>query len=300
MNVLIVGANGQLGSELKRCLMTMNAEIGLVPESYQDAKVICHDIDTLDITDQSAVFAEFEKTRPDTVINCAAYSNVDSCEENESLAFSVNAAGSKNLALAAQKWGSKLVHVSTDYVFPGTVARPLCETDIANPLSAYGRTKLAGEIAVKENCERSFIVRTAWLYGYVGNNFVKTMLGLGSKFDKVNVVNDQFGNPTSANDLAYTILKLALTDNYGVYHATNEGTCSWADFAGAIMVGAKLDCEVIPVTSAQWKKMHPESADRPAYSSLENKHLADTIGNEMRSWRDALASYLDNYEKLAN
>ena len=124
------------------------------------------------------------------------------------------------------------------------------------------------------------------------------MMGLGKKFDEVTVVNDQFGNPTSANDLAYALLKLALTDDYGVYHATNEGTCSWADFAAAIMQGAGLDCRVVPVSSAQWKEMHPESATRPAFSSLENKRLVDTIGNDMRPWQDALASYFENYSEL--
>lgn len=300
LKILIIGANGQLGNELERCFSTGETEIGPIPEAYADAVVFYRDVDSLDITDVDAVSKAFEETQPDIVINCAAFTNVDRCEANEALAFAVNAKGAENLAVAAEKYGAKLVHVSTDYVFPGTDSKPRVESDKTEPISAYGRTKLAGEMAVKANCNRYFIVRTAWLYGYVGKNFVKTMMALGKQHDEVSVVDDQLGNPTSANDLAYTILKLALTDNYGVYHATNEGTCSWADFAASVMGGASLDCEVIPVTSAQWKEMHPESADRPAFSSLENKHLADTIGNEMRPWQDALASYLDNYEKLAN
>lgn len=300
MRILVVGSHGQLGRELHRCLSTMKAEIGAIPDEYRNAYVVYHDIDTLDITDFDAIIAKFAEVKPDIVINCAAFTNVDGCEANETLAHAANAVGPENLAKAAQEYGAKLVHVSTDYVFPGTDPKPRKEDDETNPLSAYGRTKLAGEIAVQSNCKRFFIVRTAWLYGYVGKNFVKTMMALGKRHEKVSVVNDQLGNPTSANDLAYEILKIALTDDYGIYHVTNEGTCSWADFAAAIMEGASLDCEVIPVTSAQWKVMHPESADRPAYSSLENKHLEDTIGNEMRIWQDALTSYLKNYEKLAD
>lgn len=299
MNILVTGSKGQLGNELRRCLTTKQAEVGPIPAVYEDVKVEYLDADVLDITDADAVTQAFDRIKPDLVINCAAYTNVDGCEENEELACAVNASGPENLARAAQAHGAKLVHVSTDYVFPGTDARPRQETDDTGPLSAYGRTKLAGERAVQENCGRHFIVRTAWLYGYVGKNFVKTMMGLGEKFTEVSVVSDQFGNPTSANDLAYEILKIALTDNYGIYHATNEGTCSWADFAAAIMEGAGCDCVVKPVTSTQWKKMHPESADRPAYSSLENRHLTDTIGNEMRPWQEALATYLENYDRLA-
>lgn len=300
LTILVVGANGQLGNELRRCFETMEGEIGPISPAYEGASVTYRDIDTLDITDIVDVGAAFKEIKPDIVINCAAFTNVDGCESNEERALSVNAVGPKNLAEAARDYDAKLVHVSTDYVFSGKDSEPRCETDVTIPVSAYGRTKLAGEIAVRGHCNKHFIVRTAWLYGYIGKNFVKTMMSLGEKFDSVSVVNDQFGNPTSANDLAYTILKLALTDDYGIYHATNEGTCSWADFAAAIMKRASLDCEVVPVTSAQWKEMHPESADRPAFSSLENKHLADTIGNNMRPWQDALATYLANYQELAD
>lgn len=300
MKVLIIGSNGQLGCELARCLETRRAEIGPIPEAYADARIYLHDIDTLDITDADAVNRIISKIEPDIIINCAAFTNVDGCEQNEDVAYAVNATGPGNLARAAKAQDAKLIHVSTDYVFPGTEPTPRIEEDAPAPISAYGRTKLSGEIAVQENCDKYFIVRTAWLYGYNGKNFVKTMMGLGEKFDEVTVVDDQLGNPTSANDLAYTILKLALTDDYGIYHATNEGTCSWAQFASAIMQGAGLDCKVVPVSSAQWIKMHPESAARPAFSSLENKHLADTITNEMRPWQDALATYLENYSELAN
>lgn len=295
LKVLITGAKGQLGSELGCCLANMQAEIGPISKAYADAQVFLCDSSTLDIADKDAVSKAFQEIEPDIVFNCAAFTNVDGCELNEDAAYSVNATGPENLAQAAKVCGAKLVHVSTDYVFPGTEPTPCIEDDEPAPISAYGRTKLAGEIAVRKNCDEYFIVRTAWLYGYSGKNFVKTMIGLGKKFDEVTVVNDQLGNPTSANDLAYTILKLALTDDYGIYHATNEGTCSWAEFAAAIMQGAGLDCRVVPVSSAQWKEMHPESATRPAFSSLENKRLVDTIGNDMRPWQDALASYFENF-----
>lgn len=298
LKVLIIGANGQLGHELERCLATMNSEIGPIPIEYADAQVFLRDVDTLDISDADAVTEAFREIEPDIAINCAAITNVDGCEQNEDVAYAVNAIGPENLARAAKAHGAKLVHVSTDYVFSGSEPTPRIETDDPSPVSAYGRTKLAGEIAVRKNCDEHFIVRTAWLYGYKGKNFVKTMIDLGKKYGEVTVVDDQFGNPTSANDLAYTLLKLALTDGYGIYHATNEGICSWADFASAIMQGIGLDCKVARVTSAQWKEMHPESAMRPAFSSLENKHLAETIGNEMRPWQNALTNYLENYPTL--
>ena len=175
---------------------------------------------------------------------------------------------------------------------------PRVEDDPTGPVSAYGRTKLAGEERSLAACSRCFVVRTAWLYGYVGKNFVKTMMRLGADRDEVTVVDDQLGNPTSANDLAHEILKIAATENYGVYHCTNEGTCSWADFAEAVMEGAGLDCAVIRCTSEEYAAMNPASAKRPAYSSLRNKRLEDTVGNEMRPWRDALSAYLNNLPEM--
>ncbi len=292
MKLLVTGAKGQLGCELRRCLETMRAEIGPIPPEYEHAVVDYVDYDVLDITDAAAVDAKVSEFAPDVIINCAAFTNVDGCEANEDAAMAVNAGGARNLARAADELGAKLVHVSTDYVFPGDEPGERVEDDPTGPISAYGRTKLAGEEAVAAACVRAFIVRTAWLYGYVGKNFVKTMRRLGELHDSITVVDDQLGNPTSAHDLAYEILKLAITDDYGVYHCTNNGTCSWADFAKAIMEGSGLDCEVVPVTSEQYKQANPQSADRPAFSSLRNKHLQDTIGDEMRPWREALAEYL--------
>lgn len=298
MKILVTGAHGQLGCELRRCIETMAAEIGPIPAAYEGAQVDYVDRDVLDIADADAVAAFVDGAGYDVIINCAAFTNVDGCEADEDAAYAANATGAENIARAAERAGAKLVHVSTDYVFPGTEAGERVETDAVAPISAYGRTKLAGEQAVADACSRAFIVRTAWLYGYVGKNFVKTMRRLGESHESITVVDDQLGNPTSANDLAYEILKLALTDNYGVYHCTNNGTCSWADFAKDIMAGSGLDCEVVPVTSAQYKQANPQSADRPAFSSLKNKHLQDTIGDEMRPWQDALDEYLKRLPEL--
>lgn len=298
LKILITGGRGQLGSELARCLDTMVTEIGAVPRCFEGATYDSVDCGTLDVSDSAAVDKWFSKYEYDLIINCAAITDVDGCESDEDLAYRVNADGARNLARAAQSQQAKILHVSTDYVFAGTDSEPRIESDAANPLSAYGRTKLAGELAVIEECPRFFVVRTAWLYGYSGNNFVKTMRSLGASHDRITVVNDQLGNPTSASDLAYEIFKIAATEEYGVYHCTNNGICSWADFSKAIMEGSGLNCEVVPVTSAQYKQINPKSANRPAFSSLRNKHLEDTIGDEMRSWQDALKCYLSNLSKL--
>lgn len=294
MNILITGAKGQLGNELRRLIETGEAEIGPVPVQYREAMVDYVDVEDLDITDTEQVEEFFSRNSYDLVINGAAMTNVDGCETQEDLAYRVNAKGPQLLALACKQLNAKFVQVSTDYVFPGTDSRPRVERDATAPVSAYGRTKLAGEVLAREAWEKTFVVRTAWLYGYVGHNFVKTMLGLAKIHDSVTVVNDQWGNPTSANDLAYEILKIALGDDYGVYHCTNNGTCSWCEFASAIMSDAGADCRVVGCSSEEYAQNNPKSASRPAFSSLRNKHLEDTIGDEMRSWQDALATYLKN------
>lgn len=299
MKILITGANGQLGTELQRVLRDMHAEIGPLPAEYQDAEVVALDSEGLDITDENAVASELAKGY-DIVINAAAYTNVDGCESNFEAADAVNHMGPANLARSCEGHGIKLVQVSTDYVFPGNEEGERVETDPVGPISAYGRTKLAGEEAVKELCSRFFIVRTAWLYGYKGKNFAKTMIRLAKKFGKISVVADQFGNPTNANDLAYEILKLALTQEYGVYHCTNNGTCSWFDFACAVVDLAGVPCEKEPLTSAQYKERFPQSADRPHFSSLKNAHLEATIGDEMRPWGEAVKTYMERLPELGD
>ena len=301
MRILITGSRGQLGNELRRLISTGQAEAGAVPAAYAGASVDYIDIDDLDISRWEAVDAWFGAHGPyDLAINCAAMTNVDGCETNWQGAFAANALGPMNLARACAAQGARLVHVSTDYVFPGTDPEPRVEADVPAPISAYGRTKLAGEGLALANNPRTFVVRTAWLYGYVGKNFVKTMLRLAQTHDHVTVVDDQLGNPTSANDLALQILRLAQTDDYGIYHCTNEGTCSWADFAAAIMQEFGTGCSVEPCTSEQYKQMVPGSADRPHYSSLRNAHLEAGIGNGMRPWQDALHTYAANFAAQAN
>ena len=298
MRILVTGAKGQLGNEIRRCLEGMVAEIGAIPDVYEGAEVDYIDYEELDITDEAAVDVWFSNHLYDLVINCAGYTNVDGCEINEEIAYAVNAVGPKNLANAAEREGAKLVHISTDYVFPGDDPRPRCEEDPTGPISAYGRTKLAGEEMVKAECSRSFICRTAWLYGYEGKNFVRTVRSLGEAREEVTVVDDQLGNPTSANDLAYEILRVAATDGYGTYHMTNEGTCSWAEFATRIMEKSGLACKVVPVTSEQYKAANPKSADRPRFSSLNNARLAETVGNEMRPWEQAIDSFIANLDGM--
>lgn len=295
MRILITGAKGQLGTELAHCLEAMEAEIGPIPAAYAGAEVQAVDCDALDITDGAAVDAWFAQNGPyDIVFNCAAFTNVDGCEADEAGAYAVNARGAANIARAAQACGAKMVHISTDYVFPGTDEAPRTEGDPAGPISAYGRTKFAGEEAVAGACDRAFIVRTAWLYGYAGGNFAKTMMRLARENGAISVVADQLGNPTSANDLAHELLRLACTEAYGVYHCTNNGTCSWYDFACAVVDAAGIPCRKEPLTSREYKERFPRSADRPAFSSLDNKRLRDTIGDEMRPWREALATYMAN------
>ena len=299
MKILITGANGQLGTELQHVLHDMRAEIGPLPADYRDAEVVALGSGELDITDENAVASELAKGY-DLVINAAAYTNVDGCESNVEAADAVNHLGPAHLARACEEHGAKLVQVSTDYVFPGSEEGERVETDPVEPISAYGRTKLAGEEAVKDLCSRYFIVRTAWLYGYKGKNFAKTMIRLAKKFGKISVVADQFGNPTSANDLAYEILKLALTQEYGVYHCTNNGTCSWFDFACAVVDLAGIPCEKEPLTSVEYKQRFPQSADRPHFSSLKNAHLEATIGDEMRPWKEAVKTYMEKLPELGD
>jgi dTDP-4-dehydrorhamnose reductase len=231
--------------------------------------------------------------KPETIINCAAYTNVDKCESDADGAMKANAAGPRNLALAAEETGAKLIHISTDYVFSGDDASPRNEWDMPNPQSVYGYSKLLGEQYVRQFCRRSFIVRTAWLYGYTGNNFVKTVLKAARETGKVKVVNDQRGNPTNAADLAHHLLKLAATDGYGLYHCTNKGECSWYEFAAEFLRLSGLGHTIVPCTTEEY----PRPAKRPAYSSLENRMLRITVGDEMRTWQDAIGAYMGHYDK---
>ena len=287
MKVLITGGRGQLGQELLHILKNGEAEIGAIPPVYDTAKIIAVDIDTLDIANRSAVDTFLANERPDIVINCAAMTNVDACENNEQAAMRINAIGAGNLARAAQSVEAKFLQVSTDYVFAGDAVVPYCEWDATAPKTVYGKSKLLGENLARQFCDKTFVVRTAWLYGHHGGNFVKTILKNVGENKTLKVVNDQRGNPTGANDLAYHILKLAVTDEYGLYHCTGNGECSWYDFAVKIVELAGVTGSIEPCTTAEF----PRPAPRPAYSSLQNMMLSCTVGDEMRPWEDALAGY---------
>ena len=295
MKILITGASGQLGTEIQRQLKNGGSALGPVPERLKNATVIATDVNELDITDRDTTIAFVRRHQPDTIISCAAFTNVDGCETNPEGAFKVNAIGASNLAQAAERINARLIHVSTDYVFRGEGDKPLDESERIDPKSVYGKTKALGEEYVKNFCHRYFIVRTAWLYGYAGKNFVKTMVNAGKKFGKLEVVSDQLGNPTNAEDLAHHLLQLAVSHDYGVYHCTGEGICSWYEFASEIIRLSGVDATVSPCTSAEYSAKHPAAADRPAWSALENRMLACTVGNHMRDWKVALADFFAHW-----
>ena len=256
------------------------------------------DLEDLDITDREATTAYIRRHQPDTVINCAAFTNVNGCETNRDAAFRVNALGPRNLAMACDKVGARLIHISTDYVFSGAPngGVPLDECMLPAPVSAYGQTKLLGEQYVQKFCRRHFIVRTAWLYGTAGKNFVKTMVNLAKTHDEITVVDDQLGNPTNAVDLAYHLLKLAVSHDYGIYHCTCNGVCSWYDFASEIIRLSGENCKVKPISSVEYAAQHPESANRPAWSALDNRMLRCTVGDSMRDWKIAIQDFFASWD----
>jgi len=294
MKILISGAKGQLGTQLSEILKAGTTELGPIPECYNGAEVFGYSSKDLDVSDLAAVRAAVDSAKPDLIINSAAYTNVDDCETDRDRAFRVNALGARNLAIAAEETGARLVHISTDYVFSGTGNEPFAEYDLTAPQSIYGKSKLAGEENVKTFCSRHFIVRTSWLYGLYGGNFVKTIMKAGKERGSLKVVDDQKGNPTNVEDLCYHILKLADTEEYGVYHCTGSGECSWYDFASLILEYAGIEATVAPVTTDQF----PRPARRPAYSSLDNMMLRVTVGDNMRPWQDALKSFITALEKM--
>ncbi|HWQ41970.1 MAG TPA: dTDP-4-dehydrorhamnose reductase [Desulfosporosinus sp.] len=292
MKILITGAIGQLGSSLMKILKMGTSELGEIPVFFKVAETEGVDFQELDITDLETVLAYTANSKPDLIINCAAYTNVDGCETNQDDAYKVNTLGARNMAIAAEKIGAKLVHVSTDYVFAGNGTKPDNEASICHPQSTYGTTKYLGEQYVRDFCSRYFIVRTAWLYSPVGKNFVKTIMKAGRERGALKVVNDQIGNPTNAVDLAYHILKIAVTEEYGIYHCTGNGECSWYDFASKIIEYAGIKATVSPCTTEDY----PSPAKRPAYSALDNMMLRCTVGDEMRNWQDALRYFMDHYD----
>lgn len=283
--IVVTGCNGQLGRAING-LYSGSSEYELVNTDFG-----IDGIPSLDISNLDDVISFFKDVKPYAVINCAAMTAVDLCEVKQDMAYRINALGPRNLAIASSETGAKLMHVSTDYVFRGDGTKPYIEFDTPDPISMYGKSKLAGENFVRQFCDKSFIVRTAWLYGD-GKNFVKTMLRLSENHDKITVVNDQLGSPTSALELAKAIESLIPSENYGLFHGTCEGICSWADFTKEIFKIAGKSTEVIPVTSEQYKEMNPDSADRPKYSVLENYMFKLTGGYMYADWHDAIEKYI--------
>lgn len=275
--ILITGCNGQLGRALN-CQFVGRTELELVNT----------DVEQLDITDIDKVLEFTAQVKPYAIINCAAHTGVDACETQADLAYRINALGPRNLSIAATRMGAKLMQISTDYIFPGDSQKPYVEFDAPGPKGMYGITKLAGENFVKDFSKEYFILRTAWLYGD-GRNFVKTMLRLSETNDTVRVVGDQFGTPTSARELAKAIDHLLFTDNYGVFHATCEGECSWADFAEEIFRIAKKTTKVTRISTEEFGAPAP----RPAYSVLDNYMLRLTTDFRFADWQDAIAEYMN-------
>lgn len=296
MKIMITGCHGQLGNELQAIIKSGRSEIGEICKCYQQAEIFPVDIDTLDIADSAAVSRFVSDNKPDVIINCAAMTNVDGCETNYEAAFKANAYGVKNLAVAAQNIDAKLIHVSTDYVFAGDGKRPYIEWDEVNPKSIYGASKALGEKYALSFCNKSFIVRTSWLYGYVGKNFVKTVRRVIKANGGISVVDDQRGNPTNANDLAHHILKLAASDAYGIYHCTGTGECSWYDFAVKIAEYSGYPDTVTPCSTEEYNAKFNVPTKRPEYSSLRNLALECTVGDEMRDWQIALKEYISKVE----
>jgi dTDP-4-dehydrorhamnose reductase len=279
--LIVTGCNGQLGRAINK-----------IYENSTEYECVNTDVAELDITNIDAVIKLVSEVKPYAIINCAAHTNVNGCETDIDNAYKINAIGPRNLSIAATKNNAKLMHISTDYVFDGHATTPYTEFDTPAPKAVYGKTKLAGENFVKEFAKDYFIIRTAWLYGD-GKNFVKTMLNLSANHDKVTVVGDQFGSPTSADELAKAIAYLLPTDNYGLFHGTCEGITNWADFTREIyrLAGKKTVVETV-TTDEYDKNTTGIVAPRPAYSVLENYMLKLTTNHMFADWEKAIAEYL--------
>jgi len=282
MKVLVTGANGQLGTDL--CKVRRDFE--LIPLTHRD----------IEIADMNSVRQMLDKYKPDTIVNTAAYVRVDDCETQQDKAFLINALGARNVAVAAQELGAKLVHISTDYVFGGETEghnTPYTEFDTPIPISVYGKSKLAGEVFIRHLCQKHFVIRTSGLFGTAsasgkGGNFVETMLKLARERQELKVVNDQVFAPTHTKDLAKKIAQLIETEYYGVFHITNKGPCSWYEFTKEILRLVGLKTPVIPITSDQY----PQKARRPRFSVLENYHLKLLGMADMPTWQEGLRDYM--------
>ncbi|CAG5091993.1 DTDP-4-dehydrorhamnose reductase [Thermobacillus xylanilyticus] len=276
MKILVTGAGGQLGREL------------VLLQAPRNMEIVGFDRNGLDITDLEHCRRVIRTHKPDAVIHCAAYTKVDQAESEPDAAYLVNAYGARNAAVAVEEIGAKFIYISTDYVFDGKADKPYREYDRTDPQTVYGRSKLAGEQIVQSLCSRYFIVRTSWVYGKHGTNFVKTMMKLAGEQDRLTVVRDQIGSPTYALDLARFLLELVRTDYFGIWHASNSGFCSWYEFAKAIFEEKGLNVQIDSCTSSEF----PRPASRPAYSVLDHGAIRMHGLIPLRPWREALRDFL--------
>ena len=282
--ILITGAYGQLGNEIKA-----------ISSNYPEFEFIFTDVDSLDITCRKAVMDFATEKSFDYIVNCAAYTAVDKAEEETDLAYSINRDAVKILGDAATSTNSKLIHISTDYVFDGTSHTPYTEDMPICPQSEYGKTKAAGEIALFDTCKDAVIIRTSWLYSGYGNNFVKTMIKLGSERDSLGVIFDQIGTPTYAGDLATAIMQIITSNKWetGIYHFSNEGVASWYDFTKAIHEIYGITCTVNPLET----KDYPSKTPRPAYSVLNKSKIKTTYNIIIPYWKDGLKRCIEELKK---
>lgn len=283
MKVLVTGVKGQLGYDVAGELAKRGAE------------VVGVDVDEMDITDEAAVKRVILGEAPDAVIHCAAYTAVDAAEDNEEMCRRVNADGTRYIANVCKELDIKMLYISTDYVFDGQGTRPWEPDDERNPLSVYGQTKYEGELAVQDALDKYFIVRITWTFGVNGKNFVKTMLRLAETNSSIRVVNDQYGSPTATADLAVLLSDMIETEKYGIYHATNEGICTWYEFTCEIFRQAGIDIEVIPVTTEEYNA----KAKRPANSRMSKDKLDANGFKRLPPWQDALTRYLTKLGRYA-
>jgi dTDP-4-dehydrorhamnose reductase len=274
--VLVTGANGQLGREIVQIL------------KKEDYETFGFNKTDLDITDNKKVTKVFSEISPDIVIHSAAYTQVDDAESKPELSYLINGIGTRNIAVAAEKTNAKLIYISTDYVFDGTADYPINEYENTNPISIYGKSKYAGEQYVRDLHSKFFIIRTSWVFGQYGKNFVNTMLDLATRMDELKVVNDQVGCPTYTVDLSFKILELMNTDLYGIYHISNSGQCTWYELANYIFEVSKTNIKVNPCTTEDF----PRPAPRPSYSVFEHLNLKLNNFTKMRHWEDAVKDYL--------
>lgn len=276
MKVLVTGVKGQLGYDVVNELKKRKMEaVGV-------------DVEEMDITDRDKVRKVIREVHPDAVIHCAAYTAVDAAEDNEAVCRKVNADGTRNIAEACRDLDIKMLYLSTDYVFDGKGTRPWEPDDDRHPLNVYGQTKYEGEVAIQETMDKYFIVRIAWVFGVNGKNFIKAVLNKGKQTGSITVVDDQFGSPTYTYDLSRLLVDMIQTDRYGIYHATNEGICSWYEFAVEIFRQAGLDVKVTPVSSSEYKSR----AKRPENSRMSKEKLTENGFERLPAWQDALQRYL--------